>query len=41
VAKAEAAGAFAVTREGKRVGLLDLSVERSWAKHKHSLRLVV
>jgi hypothetical protein len=41
VAKAEAAGAFVVTREGKRVGLLDLIVERSWAKHKRSLRLVV
>lgn len=41
VARAEAAGAFTVTREGKRVALLDLSVERSWAKHKRSLRLVV
>jgi hypothetical protein len=41
VTKAKAAGAFVVTREGKRVGLLDLSVERSWAKHKRSLRRVV
>jgi hypothetical protein len=41
VAKTEAAGAFIEMRAGKRVGLLDLIVERSWAKHKRPLRLVV
>jgi hypothetical protein len=32
VAKAEAAGVFQETRPGKRVGLLDLEVERAWGK---------
>lgn len=41
VAQAEAAGTFKETRPGKRVGLLDLSVERAWGKAKRSFRLIV
>ena len=41
VAKAEAAGVFAETRPGKRVGLLSLAVERAWQKQKRPFRLVV
>lgn len=41
VAKAEVAGSFTETRPGKRVGLLDLTVERAWQKEKRSFRLVV
>jgi len=41
VAQAEAAGVFRETRPGKRVGLLDLSVERAWRKEKRSFRLIV
>jgi hypothetical protein len=41
VAKAEAAGVFQETRPGKRVGLLELSVERAWRKEKRSFRLIV
>ena len=39
--KAEAAGVFQETRPGKRVGLLDLSVERAWRKDKCSFRRIV
>ena len=41
VAKAESAGALVETRPGKRVGLLDLPVERAWQKEKRTLRLIV
>ena len=41
VARAEAAGAFEEIRPGKRVGLLDLQIERAWKKAKRTLRLVV
>jgi hypothetical protein len=41
VAQAEAAGVFQETRPGKRVGLLDLPVERAWGKEKRSFRLIV
>lgn len=41
VCRAEEAGAFVQARPGKRVGLLDLQVERAWKKEKRSLRLVV
>jgi len=41
VAQAEAAGVFQETRPGKRVGLLELSVERAWRKEKRSFRLIV
>jgi hypothetical protein len=41
VAKAEAAGVFQETRPGKRVGLLDLPVERAWGKEKRNFRLIV
>lgn len=41
VARAEASGAFVETRQGKRVGLLDLQVERAWEKTKRTFRLVV
>jgi hypothetical protein len=41
VAQAEAAGVFEQSRPGKRVGLLDLSVERAWHKEKRSFRLIV
>jgi hypothetical protein len=41
VARAEAAGVFEEVRAGKRVGLLDLQVERAWKKAKRTLRLVV
>jgi hypothetical protein len=41
VARAEAAGAFEEIRAGKRVGLLDLQIERAWKKTKRTLRLVV
>jgi hypothetical protein len=40
-ARAEAAGAFEETRPGKRVALLDLTVERAWQKEKRDFRLVV
>jgi hypothetical protein len=39
--RAEAAGAFEETRPGKRVALLDLTVERAWQKEKRDFRLVV
>jgi hypothetical protein len=41
VAQAEAAKVFQETRPGKRVGLLDLSVERAWRKEKRTFRLIV
>lgn len=41
VAQAEAAGVFEEIRPGKRVGLLDLSVERAWRKEKRTFRLIV
>jgi hypothetical protein len=41
VARTEAAGTFVETRAGKRVGLLDLTIERAWQKEKRSFRLVV
>lgn len=41
VAQAETAGTFKEVRQGKRVGLLDLQVERAWQKHKRSVRLIV
>ena len=41
VAEADAAGAFMEARPGKRVALLDLSVERSWRKEKRAFRLIV
>lgn len=41
VAMTEAAGTFTETRPGKRVGLLDLSLERAWGKQKRTFRLVV
>jgi hypothetical protein len=41
VAQAEAAGVFQETWPGKRVGLLELSVERAWRKEKRSFRLIV
>ncbi|MEW6038645.1 MAG: IS1380 family transposase [Pseudomonadota bacterium] len=40
-ARAEAAGAFKETRPGKRVALLDLTVERAWQKEKRDFRRVV
>jgi hypothetical protein len=40
-ARAEAAGAFAEIRPGKRVALLDLTVERAWQKDKRHFRLIV
>lgn len=36
-ARAEAAGAFEETRPGKRVALLDLTVERAWQKEQRGL----
>jgi hypothetical protein len=41
VAKAESANALVETRPGKRVGLLDLPIERAWQKEKRGFRLVV
>jgi hypothetical protein len=41
VARTEAAGTFVQTRAGKRVGLLDLTIERAWRKEKRHFRLVV
>lgn len=41
VDQAEAANAFLETRPGKRVALLDLTVERSWRKEKRAFRLIV
>ncbi|WP_459830688.1 IS1380 family transposase, partial [Hydrogenophilus islandicus] len=41
VKRAEEANAFEVTRPGKRVGLLDLQVERAWQKQKRTFRLIV
>ena len=41
VVRAEAAGAWAETRPGKRVTVLDLEVERAWQKEKRPLRRVV
>lgn len=41
VARTEAAGTFVETRPGKRVGLLDLIIERAWRKEKRHFRLVV
>jgi hypothetical protein len=41
VAQAEAAGVFQETRPGKRVGLLEIAVERAWGKEKRSFRLIV
>ena len=40
-ARADAAGAWAEERPGKRVALLDLTVKRSWEKEKRDFRLVV
>lgn len=40
-ARADAAGAWAEERPGKRVALLDLTVKRSWEKAKRDFRLVV
>lgn len=40
-ARAEEANAFAETRPGKRVALLDLTVERAWQKEKRDFRLIV
>lgn len=41
VKRTEQAGVFQETRPGKRVGLLDLQVERAWEKQKRSFRLIV
>jgi hypothetical protein len=41
VAQAEKAATFKEVRPGKRVGLLDLQVERAWRKHKRTFRLIV
>jgi Transposase DDE domain group 1 len=41
VARADAAQAFVETRPGKRIGLLDLPVERAWGKTQRIFRLVV
>ncbi|QGU33921.1 IS1380 family transposase [Thermochromatium tepidum] len=41
VAQAEAAGVFQETRPGKRVGRLEITVERAWGKEKRSFRLIV
>jgi hypothetical protein len=41
VAQTEAAGTFKEVRPGKRVGLLDLQVERAWQKQKRRFRLIV
>lgn len=41
VARTEEAGTFVQTRAGKRVGLLDLTIERAWRKEKRHFRLVV
>ena len=41
VARAEAVGVFEEVRAVKRVGLLDLKIERAWKKAKRTLRLVV
>jgi hypothetical protein len=41
VARAEEAGVFKEVRPGKRVGWLDLTVERAWQKHKRNFRLIV
>lgn len=41
VAKAEEAGTFEEVRPGKRVGFLDLQVERAWHKEKRDFRLIV
>jgi hypothetical protein len=41
VAQAEQAGAFKEVRPGKRVGLLDLQIERAWRKAKRTFRLMV
>jgi hypothetical protein len=40
-ARAEAAGAFVERRPGKRVALLDLTLERAWQKDKRHFRLIV
>jgi len=41
VAKAESSGGLTETRPGKRVGMLDLQIERKWGKTERTLRLVV
>jgi hypothetical protein len=41
VKRVEDAGTFAEIRPGKRVGLLDLEVERAWQKEKRTFRLIV
>jgi len=41
VTRAEQAGVLTEVRPGKRVGLLDLRVERSWKKEKRTFRLIV
>ena len=41
VARAEAANALQETRPGKRVALLDLTVERAWKKERRNFRLIV
>ncbi len=38
---AEAAYAFQETRPGKRVALIDLSVEPAWQKERRNFRLIV
>lgn len=41
VRRAEEAKVFEEVRPGKRVGLLDLQIERAWQKHKRNFRLIV
>ncbi len=41
VKRAEEAGVFVEVRPGKRVGRLDLEVERAWQKQKRMFRLIV
>jgi hypothetical protein len=41
VARAEAANALQETRPGKRVALLELTVERAWQKERRNFRLIV
>lgn len=41
VAQAEQAGSFQEVRPGKRVGWLDLQLERAWKKEKRTFRLIV
>lgn len=41
LARAEGANAFQATRPGKRVALLDLTLERAWQKARRDFRLIV